>query len=129
MTVNSFKFKCLNIMTVKRKTSLTVMNCQFEFMVTQCSVAYGGGETTYHFVMPYNLISCFTDYLLRFTGSKIGLSFPREWGHSNHKRGYQAQGVLTLTWYTYMCFPFGALFRYSDRGVFHQRQGNPNFIN
>ena len=27
MTVNSFKFKCLNIMTVKRKTSLTVMNC------------------------------------------------------------------------------------------------------
>ena len=29
-------------MTVKRKTSLTVMNCQFEFTVTQCSVAYGG---------------------------------------------------------------------------------------
>ena len=28
-------------------------------------------------------------------------------------------GVLTLTWYTYMCLPFGALFReiwYSDRG-------------
>ena len=30
-------------------------------------------------------------------------------------------GVLTLTWYTYMCLPFGALFRkiwYSDQGVF-----------
>ena len=30
-------------------------------------------------------------------------------------------GVLTLTWYTYMCLPFGALFReiwYSDDGVF-----------
>ena len=29
-------------------------------------------------------------------------------------------GVLTLTWYTYMCLPFGALFReiwYSDWGV------------
>ena len=28
-------------------------------------------------------------------------------------------GILTLTWYTYMCLPFGALFReiwYSDRG-------------
>ena len=44
MTVNIFKFKCLNIMTVKRKTSLTVMNCQFEFTVTQCSVAYGEEE-------------------------------------------------------------------------------------
>ena len=31
-------------MTVKRKTSLTVMNCQFEFTVTQCSVAYGEEE-------------------------------------------------------------------------------------
>ena len=30
-------------------------------------------------------------------------------------------GVLTLTWYTYMCLPFGALFReiwYSDWRVF-----------
>ena len=67
-------------MTVKRKTSLTVMNCQFEFTVTQCSVAYGEEEEKqnktkqtnkqtkkYHFVMPYNLISCFADYLLRFT--------------------------------------------------------------
>ena len=29
-------------------------------------------------------------------------------------------GVLTLTWYTYMCLPFGALFPeiwYSNRGV------------
>ena len=32
-------------MTVKRKTSLTVMNCQFEFTVTQCSVAYGEKQT------------------------------------------------------------------------------------
>ena len=63
-------------MTVKRKTSLTVdvvMNCQFEFMVTQCSVAYGEEEEkqnktkkNYRFVMPYNLLSCFADYLLRF---------------------------------------------------------------
>ena len=31
------------------------------------------------------------------------------------------RGVLTLTWYTYMCLPFGVLFReiwYSDRWVF-----------
>ena len=67
-------------MTVKRKTSLTVMNCQFEFTVTQCSVAYGEEEEkqnktnqtnkqNYRFVMPmpYNLISYFADYLLRFT--------------------------------------------------------------
>ena len=67
-------------MTVKRKTSLTVMNCQFEFTVTQCSVAYGEEEEkqktkqnktkqkkNYRFVMPYNLISCFADYLMRFT--------------------------------------------------------------
>ena len=71
MTVNIFKFKCLNIMTVKRKTSLTVMNRQFESTVTQCSVAYGEEEEkqnkNYRFVMPYNLISCFADYLLRFT--------------------------------------------------------------
>ena len=35
-------------------------------------------------------------------------------------------GVLTLTWYTYMCLPFGALFReiwYSDRGVFIRHEG------
>ena len=31
-------------MIVQRKTSLTVMNCQFEFTVTQCSVAYGEDE-------------------------------------------------------------------------------------
>ena len=65
-------------MTVKRKTSLTVMNCQFEFTLTQCSLAYGEEEEekqnktkqtkkNYRFVMPYNLISCFADYLLRFT--------------------------------------------------------------
>ena len=33
--------------------------------------------------------------------------------------GHLLPGVLTLTWYTYMCLPFGALFRriwYSDRG-------------
>ena len=43
------------------------------------------------------------------------------------------EGVLTLTWYTYMCLPFGALFReiwYSDRGGgFHQRRRSPNYIN
>ena len=36
------------------------------------------------------------------------------------------RGVLTLTWYTYMCLPFGALFRkiwYSDRGVFIRDEG------
>ena len=55
------------------------MNCQFEFTVTQCSVAYGEEEEkqnktkqtnkqkNYRFVMPYNLISCFADYLLKFT--------------------------------------------------------------
>ena len=53
------------------------MNCQFEFTVTLCSAAYGEKQTNkqnknknkkpYRFVMPYNLISCFTDYLLRFT--------------------------------------------------------------
>ena len=35
-------------------------------------------------------------------------------------------GVLTLTWYTYMCLPFGAPFReiwYSDRGVFIRDEG------
>ena len=52
------------------------MNCQFEFTVTQCSVAYGEEEEkqnetkqykNYRFVMPYNLISWFADYLMRFT--------------------------------------------------------------
>ena len=36
------------------------------------------------------------------------------------RRFYSPRGVLTLTWYTYMCLPFGALFHeiwYSDRGV------------
>ena len=60
----------------KEKNKLTVMNCQFEFTVTQCSVAYGEEEEkqsktkqnkNYRFVMPYNLISCFADYLLTFT--------------------------------------------------------------
>ena len=40
-------------------------------------------------------------------------------------------GVLTLTWYTYMCLPFKVLFReiwYSDRG-FHQKRRSPNHIN
>ena len=63
------------------------MNCQFEFTVTQCSVAYGEEEEkqsktkqnkkqknkkNYRFVMPYNLISCF---LIIYWGScsKIGL--------------------------------------------------------
>ena len=35
-------------------------------------------------------------------------------------------GVLTLTWYTYMCLPFGTLFRenwYSDGGVFFRDEG------
>ena len=35
-------------------------------------------------------------------------------------------GVLTLTWYMYMCLPYGALFReiwYSDRGVFIRDEG------
>ena len=35
-------------------------------------------------------------------------------------------GLLTLTWYTYMCLPFGVLFReiwYSDRGVFIRDEG------
>ena len=35
-------------------------------------------------------------------------------------------GVLTLTWYTCMCLPFGALFReiwYSDRGFFIRDEG------
>ena len=43
------------------------------------------------------------------------------------------RGVLTLTWYTCMCLPFGALFReicYSDYiGGFHQRRKSPNYIN
>ena len=50
------------------------MNCQFEFTVTQCSVAYGEEEEkqnktkqNYRFVMSYNLISYFADCLLRFT--------------------------------------------------------------
>ena len=32
-----------------------------------------------------------------------------------------SQGVLTLTWYTYMCLPFGVIFReiwYSNQWVF-----------
>ena len=40
-------------------------------------------------------------------------------------------GVLTLTWYTYMCLPFGALFCeiwYSDRGVFIRDEG-AHYIN
>ena len=35
-------------------------------------------------------------------------------------------GVLTLTWYTYMCLPFGALLCeiwYSDRRVFIRDEG------
>ena len=35
-------------------------------------------------------------------------------------------GGLTLTWYTYMCLPFGSLFHeiwYSDRGVFIRDEG------
>ena len=73
MTVNIFKFKCLNIMTVKRETSLNVMNCQFEFTVTQCSVAYGEEEekTKQNKTKPKKItvlwcLSCFADYLLRF---------------------------------------------------------------
>ena len=45
-------------------------------------------------------------------------------------RGLTWRGVLTLTWYTYMCLSFGVLFReiwYSDWG-FHQRQRCPNYI-
>ena len=40
-------------------------------------------------------------------------------------------GVLTLTWYTYMCLPFGALFREIciAIGGFHQRRRSPNYIN
>ena len=43
-------------------------------------------------------------------------------------------GVLTLTWYTYMCLSFGALFQeiwYSNRGggSFHQRRRSSNYIN
>ena len=42
-------------------------------------------------------------------------------GKKSQERKYPGGGgVLTLTSYTYMCLPFGALFReiwYSDRGV------------
>ena len=40
-------------------------------------------------------------------------------------------GVLTLTWYTYMCPPFGALFAKFGRAIggFHQRWRNSNYIN
>ena len=47
-------------------------------------------------------------------------------------RNHSGGGVLTLTWYTYMCLPFGALFReiwYSDRVFFYQRRRSPNYIN
>ena len=40
-------------------------------------------------------------------------------GEVQHASG-SARGVLTLTWYAYMCLCFGALFReirYSSRGV------------
>ena len=45
-----------------------------------------------------------------------------------------SRGVLTLTWYTYMCLPVGVLFCeiwYSNRGGggFHQRRRSPNYIN
>ena len=46
--------------------------------------------------------------------------------------GFFPGGVLTLTWYTYMCLPFGAPFReiwYSDQGGFHQKRRSPNYIN
>ena len=58
MTVNIFKFKCLNIIAVKRKTSLIVMNCQFEFTVTQCSVAYGEEEEKQNKTKPKKLPFC-----------------------------------------------------------------------
>ena len=49
--------------------------------------------------------------------------------HSNNAaRAYLTRGggVLTLTWYRYMCLPFGALFReiwQSDQGFFIRDEG------
>ena len=41
---------------------------------------------------------------------------------------YGDGGALTLTWYTYMCLPFGALFHeiwYSDWGGFSSKMKEP----
>ena len=43
-------------------------------------------------------------------------------------------GVLTFTWYTCLCLPFGVIFHeiwYGDRGggLVHQRWRSPNYIN
>ena len=50
-----------------------------------------------------------------------GCSTPLKKGNSKNKWFRFSLGGLTLTWYTYMCVPFGVLFRkiwYTDRGVF-----------
>ena len=48
-------------------------------------------------------------------------------------RGGGGGGVLTLTWYTSMCLPFGVLFCEIKFGIaiggVHQRRRSPNYIN
>ena len=129
------------------------MNCQFEFTVTQYSVAYGKQKQKqtnkqtkkkkkkkntctilWCLIIPSNAS------LVIYRGSssnfaiigiaKIGLSGPGSWG-IHDKRGYQVPGGSHID-ICIMCLPFVALFCeiwYGDRGGFHQRQRNPNHIN
>ena len=120
----------------KRKTSSTVMNCQFEFTVTQCSVAYGEKKLTVLWCLIISFPGSFPASLIIYWGSrstfaiigiaKIGLSFPREWGgHSNDKGGHQAPGGSHIDM-VYVYVPaFWGSFSVVWFG-FHQRQGNPN---
>ena len=69
MTVNIFKFKCLNSMIVKKKVLCGLWGRwrKTKQNKTKKQKQNKTKQKNYRFVMPYNLISCFADYLSRFT--------------------------------------------------------------
>ena len=90
-------------------------------------------ETTHHYINPPPTYSVVRSYLktlwkitarqgaMRFVAAKTALRICLSVLGKN-----RPGGGLTLTWYTYMCLPFGVLFReiwYSDRGVFIRDEG------
>ena len=76
-------------------------------------------------------------YLVFIATHVFNLSHMKRHYVSKEKKDIKARadirGVLTLTWYTYMCLPFGVLFReiwYSDRWVSSEMKEpkNKNYI-
>ena len=68
--------------------------------------------------MPHELYLCLNNKQ-KITNKCLGSSHTLFFSQSLLIMASGGGGVLTLTWYTYMCLPFGALFRkiwYSDRG-------------